>query len=55
MLSADRLEQSGVCKFIGRTAAYSEHGCDVIHGVCPALKLPFLSGRAGAHKMILPC
>ena len=30
---ADRLEQSGVCEFIGRSAADTENGCDVIHGV----------------------
>ena len=38
---ADRLEQSGVCEFIGRAAADTENGCDVIHGVCPALGRPF--------------
>ena len=48
---ADRLEQSGVCEFIGRSAADTENGCDVIHGVCSALGRPFF---VGAHKMILP-
>ena len=28
---ADRLEQSGVGEFIGRGAANTENGCDVIH------------------------
>ena len=49
---ADRLEQSGVGEFIGRGAADTENGCDVIHGVCSALGRPFF---VGAHKMILPC
>ena len=49
---ADRLEQSGVGKFIGRSAADTENGCNVIHGVCSALGRPFF---VGAHKMILPC
>ena len=48
---ADRLEQSGVCEFIGRSAADTENGCDVIYGVCSALRCPFF---VGAHKMILP-
>ena len=41
---ADRLEQSGVGEFIGRGAADTENGCDVIHGVCPALGRPFSLG-----------
>lgn len=49
---ADRLEQSRVGEFIGRSAADTENGCDVIHGVCSALGRPFF---VGAHKMILPC
>ena len=49
---ADRFEQSGVGEFIGRSAADTENGCDVIHGVCSALGRPFF---VGAHKMILPC
>lgn len=49
---ADRLEQSGVGEFIGRSAANTEDGCDVIHGVCSALGRPFF---VSAHKMILPC
>ena len=44
---ADRLEQSWVCEFIGRSAADTENGCDVIHGVCSALGRPFF---VGAHK-----
>ena len=48
---ADRLECSGVGELIGRGAADTENGCDVIHGVCPALGHPFF---VGAHKMILP-
>ena len=51
---ADRLECSGVGEFIGRSAADTENGCDVIHGVCPALGRPFFVGRIGAHKIILP-
>lgn len=47
---ADRLEQSGVCEFIGRSAADTENGCDVIHGVCSALGRAFF---VGAHKIIL--
>ena len=39
----DRLEQSGVGEFIGRAAADTENGCDVIHGVSPALRRPFVS------------
>lgn len=38
---ADRLECSGVGEFIGRSAADTENGCDVIHGVCSALGRPF--------------
>ena len=49
---ADRLEQSGVGEFIGRSAADTKNGCDVIHGVCSALRRSFF---VGAHKMILPC
>ena len=45
--NADRLEQSGVGEFIGRSAADTENGCDVIHGVCSALGHPFF---VGAHK-----
>ena len=41
---ADRLEQSGVCEFIGRSAADTENGCDVIHGVCSALGRSFFVG-----------
>ena len=37
----DRLEQSRVGEFIGRSAADTENGCDVIHGVCSALGRPF--------------
>lgn len=48
---ADCFEQSGVSEFIGRGAADTENGCDVIHGVCSALGRPFF---VGAHKMILP-
>lgn len=49
---ADRLERSGVGELIGRSAADTENGCDVIHGVvCSALRRPFF---VGAHKMILP-
>lgn len=51
---ADRLEQSGVGEFIGRGAANTENGCDVIHGVCPALGRPFFVGHVGAHKINLP-
>ena len=50
---ADRLEQSGVGEFIGRSAADTENGCDVIHGVCSALGRPFFVGCVGAHKIIL--
>ena len=46
---ADRLEQSGVGEFIGRGAADTENGCDVIHSVCSALGRPFF---VGAHKTI---
>lgn len=48
---ADRFEQSGVGEFIGQSAADTENGCDVIHGVCSALGRSFF---VGAHKMILP-
>ena len=41
VVNADRLEQSGVSEFIGRSAADTENGCDVIHGVCSALGRPF--------------
>ena len=41
---ADRLEQSGVGEFIGRSAADTENGCDVIHGVCSALGCSFFVG-----------
>ena len=47
VVNADRLEQSGVSEFIGRSAADTENGCDVIHGVCSALGRPFF---IGAHK-----
>ena len=50
---ADRLEQSGVGEFIGRSAADTENGCDVIHGVCSALGRSFFVGCVGAHKIIL--
>ena len=46
---ADRLEQAGVGEFIGRSAADTENGCDVIYGVCSALGRPFF---VGAHKII---
>ena len=46
---ADRLECSGVGEFISRSAADTENGCDVIHGVCSALGRLFF---AGAHKTI---
>lgn len=52
---ADRLERSGVSKFIGRGAADTENGCDVIHGVCSALGRPFFVGRTGVHKINLLC
>ena len=51
---ADRLEQSGAGEFIGRGAANTENGCDVIHGVCSALGHPFFVGCAGVHIMIFP-
>lgn len=47
---ADRLKQSGVGEFIGRSAADTENGCDVIHGVCSALGRSFFVGCVGAHK-----
>ena len=50
---ADRLEQSEVGEFIGRGAANTENGCDVIHGVCSALGRSFFVGCVGAHKIIL--
>lgn len=50
---ADRLECSGVGEFIGRSAADTENGCDVIHSVCPALGRSFFVGCVGAHKIIL--
>lgn len=52
---ADRLEQSGVGELIGRSAADTENGCDVIHGVCPALGRPFFVGRVGAHRLTSLC
>lgn len=52
---ADRLEQSGVGELIGRSAADTENGCDVIHGVCPALGRPFFIGRVGAHRLTSLC
>lgn len=52
---ADRLEQPGVCELIGRSAADTENGCDVIHGVCSALGRPFFVGRTGVHKINLLC
>lgn len=51
---ADRLEQPRVGEFIGRGAADTENGCDVIHGVCPALGRSFFVGCVGIHKIILP-
>ena len=51
--NTDRLERSGVGEFIGRSAADTENGCDVIHGVCSALGRPFFVGCVGAHKIIL--
>ena len=50
---ADRLECSGVGELIGRGAADTENGCDVIHGVCSALGRTFFVGCVGAHKIIL--
>ena len=52
---ADRLEQSGVGELIGRSAADTENGYDVIHGVCPALWRPFFVGRVGAHRLTSLC
>lgn len=52
---ADRLEQSGVGELIGRSAADTENGYDVIHGVCPALGRPFFVGRVGAHRLTSLC
>jgi hypothetical protein len=48
---ADCLEQPGIGEFIGRGAADTENGGNVIHGVCSALGRPFF---VSAHKMILP-
>lgn len=50
---ADRLERSGVGELIGRSAADTENGCDVTHGVCSALVRSFFVGCVGAHKIIL--
>ena len=50
---ADCLKKSGVGEFIGRSAADTENGCDVIHSVCPALGRSFFVGCVGAHKIIL--
>ena len=50
---ADRLERSGVGELIGRSAADTENGCDVIHGVCSALGRSLFVGCVGAHKIIL--
>lgn len=50
---ADRLERSGVGELIGRSAADTENGCDVIHGVCSALGSSFFVRCVGAHKIIL--
>lgn len=50
---ADRLECSGVGELIGCSAADTENGCDVIHGVCSALERSFFVGCVGAHKIIL--
>lgn len=52
---ADRFEQSGVGEFIGRGAADTENGRDVIHGVYSALGRAFFVGCTGAHKITLPC
>ena len=52
---ADRLEQSRGGELIGRSAADTENGCDVIHGVCPALGRPFFVGRVGAHRLTSLC
>lgn len=38
---------------LGRSAADTENGCDVIHGVCSALGRSFFVGCVGAHKIIL--
>ena len=50
---ADRLERSGVGELIGRSAADTENGCNVTHGVCSALGRSFFVGRVGVHKIIL--
>ena len=52
--NADCLKRSGVGELIGRSAADTENGCDVIHGVCSALGRPFFVGCVGAHRIILP-
>lgn len=49
----DRLERSGVGELIGRSAADTKNGCDVIHGVCSALGRSFFVGCVGAHKITL--
>ena len=36
-----------------RSAADTENGYDVIHGVCSALGRSFFVGCVGAHKIIL--
>ena len=51
---AYRLKRSGVGELIGRSAADTENGCDVIHGVCSALGRSFFVGCIGAHRIILP-
>ena len=53
--NADRLKQSGIRKSIGRGAADTEDGCDVIHGVCSVLGRPFFVGCAGVHKITSLC
>lgn len=50
---ADCLERSGVGEPIGRSAADTENGCDVIHGVCSALGRSFFVRCVGAHKILL--
>ena len=39
----------GVGELIGRSAADTENGCDVIHGVCSDLGRSFFVGCVGAH------
>ena len=51
---AYRLKRSGVGELIGRSAADTENGGDVIHGVCSALGRSFFVGCVGAHRIILP-